>query len=453
MKPSRRQEDLTEPLRCSPRSLTDVNLNILSEDEHFCVIDKPPDVRMDGAFEVTVEKLMQHVLATGRPHVDVHQLKWIHQLDFATSGVLCVGLTREGAAAASSAFEHREVQKCYLAVVKGEVDLNMWPLATYEVQEEIVLPMKRRKVFQNSQRLLGSSSGSIDTWQQKIMLANLQRSLDALAKVNEEQLAAVSDVTLSQEVQRMRTLGCDALAKAPKQRKALRKLLRTLNIDVELIESKAPEESSVVSDEVVEKVVEEEVALTPEEVQEVVRGYQRQQQPHPAIFRRDDDPSTVVVRVPVAEVAGDFRCEPGHALRPGRSCETEVQVVEKGWYQGEKVTKLLLKPHTGRRHQLRIHCLVLGHPIVGDFTYNYFFHKNNSSTAKAAAERMMLHAYRLRIPFPLHGKCSTTFREALQKKATNSIAMVEAEAPDPFPFLDNILQPLLPAHSSLSKTS
>lgn len=65
----------------------------------------------------------------------------------------------------------------------------------------------------------------------------------------------------------------------------------------------------------------------------------------------------------------------------------------------------------------------------------------------------MLHAYRLRIPFPLHGKCSTTFREALQKKATHSTAMVEAEAPDPFLFLDNILQPRLPSYSSSSKTS
>ena len=31
---------------------------------------------------------------------------------------------------------------------------------------------------------------------------------------------------------------------------------------------------------------------------------------------------------------------------------------------------MLLKPHTGRRHQLRVHTLCLGHPIVGDFTYN-----------------------------------------------------------------------------------
>jgi 23S rRNA-/tRNA-specific pseudouridylate synthase len=35
-----------------------------------------------------------------------------------------------------------------------------------------------------------------------------------------------------------------------------------------------------------------------------------------------------------------------------------------------KVTKVRLLPRTGRRHQLRVHSMCLGHPIVGDFTYN-----------------------------------------------------------------------------------
>jgi hypothetical protein len=34
------------------------------------------------------------------------------------------------------------------------------------------------------------------------------------------------------------------------------------------------------------------------------------------------------------------------------------------------VTKVLLRPVTGRRHQLRLHCYCLGHPIVGDYTYD-----------------------------------------------------------------------------------
>ena len=35
------------------------------------------------------------------------------------------------------------------------------------------------------------------------------------------------------------------------------------------------------------------------------------------------------------------------------------------------VTRLLLQPHTGRTHQLRVHCAALGFPIVGDPAYGY----------------------------------------------------------------------------------
>lgn len=33
------------------------------------------------------------------------------------------------------------------------------------------------------------------------------------------------------------------------------------------------------------------------------------------------------------------------------------------------MTKVRLRLMTGRRHQLRVHCLCLGHPIIGDATY------------------------------------------------------------------------------------
>ena len=37
---------------------------------------------------------------------------------------------------------------------------------------------------------------------------------------------------------------------------------------------------------------------------------------------------------------------------------------------GEKVSRLKLVPVTGRTHQLRLHCAMLGHPIIGDRLYN-----------------------------------------------------------------------------------
>ncbi|XP_067911867.1 RNA pseudouridylate synthase domain-containing protein 1 [Heterodontus francisci] len=69
---------------------------------------------------------------------------------------------------------------------------------------------------------------------------------------------------------------------------------------------------------------------------------------------------------------------------------TEMTALERGFYSGDPVTKVLLQPLTGRTHQLRVHCSSVGHPIVGDFTYSM---KTDSSPY-----RMMLHAHHLQIP-------------------------------------------------------
>jgi 23S rRNA-/tRNA-specific pseudouridylate synthase len=68
----------------------------------------------------------------------------------------------------------------------------------------------------------------------------------------------------------------------------------------------------------------------------------------------------------------------------------EVLVLERGEYRGSKVTKVMLTPHTGRRHQLRVHLNSIGHPIVGDYTY----------CGDADSPRMMLHAHKLTLPLP-----------------------------------------------------
>ena len=45
-------------------------------------IPKPADVRMDGRFDVTVEKLIKHWC----PTLKEKDLKWVHQLDFGEPG-------------------------------------------------------------------------------------------------------------------------------------------------------------------------------------------------------------------------------------------------------------------------------------------------------------------------------------------------------------------------------
>ena len=60
-------------------------------------------------------------------------------------------------------------------------------------------------------------------------------------------------------------------------------------------------------------------------------------------------------------------------------------------------TRVLLEPITGRSHQLRVHMLAIGHPIVGDALYA-------PDRVAAATPRLMLHAKELRLVHPLTGE-------------------------------------------------
>ncbi|KAG6460964.1 hypothetical protein O3G_MSEX012333 [Manduca sexta] len=69
-----------------------------------------------------------------------------------------------------------------------------------------------------------------------------------------------------------------------------------------------------------------------------------------------------------------------------RAAHTRLLLLETGYYGSDAVSVVLLKPITGRRHQLRVHCSALRHTILGDYTY--------SGAADVAPHRMFLHATR-----------------------------------------------------------
>jgi len=62
--------------------------------------------------------------------------------------------------------------------------------------------------------------------------------------------------------------------------------------------------------------------------------------------------------------------------------------------QGEfAATHVLLEPQTGRSHQLRVHLLSIGHPILGDALYG-------DALLQARAPRLLLHASELAFVHP-----------------------------------------------------
>jgi len=77
----------------------------------------------------------------------------------------------------------------------------------------------------------------------------------------------------------------------------------------------------------------------------------------------------------------------------GKHAQTQWRLLHFENHASERLSRLLLRPVTGRTHQLRVHCMALGHPIVGDRLYNEPGHDST--------ERMMLHAEQLEFIHPV----------------------------------------------------
>ncbi|OYX22988.1 MAG: RNA pseudouridine synthase [Rhodobacterales bacterium 32-66-7] len=102
-------------------------------------------------------------------------------------------------------------------------------------------------------------------------------------------------------------------------------------------------------------------------------------------------------------LGSDWEYRPRQKVDPnGRAARTDWQVLSRG--EGE--SRVLLTPLTGRSHQLRVHMLALGHPILGDQIY--------APETSRQYPRLMLHAATLSLHHP----------------ATK--ARVSFTAPDPF---------------------
>ncbi|MDR1143969.1 MAG: RluA family pseudouridine synthase [Spirochaetaceae bacterium] len=108
---------------------------------------------------------------------------------------------------------------------------------------------------------------------------------------------------------------------------------------------------------------------------------------------------------------------PGRSLPPelrglpaGKAALTRYRVL-KSW---KDYSFVLLKPKTGRTHQLRLHLQYLGHPILGDPLYG-------SRDKRFPAAAMMLHAWTLSLVLPGQER-SSSFRAPLPERFSSLIA-------------------------------
>lgn len=391
-------------------------LEVVFENVEMLVVNKPWDVPMDGDLKVyphTVESLVYKYMKERGIFDDTHeqlqqegkrkkQLKFVHQLDYSTSGVLCLAFTKDMAARLAHCFEMRTTRKYYLALLHGHIP-NDTLLETPPASEERSSAPRDEKEPTHA-----TSSTAFQDW---VAQWNLQWKDKGSVQVD----------------------SCNGFP--PKENSDALDAFRYLwqaplmhNAEVETSESGQP-------------VVHRHRA--PARMSEAALQC-------PEIHNVDGDGSgswidnlivnafalssacSLTVSLPVGYDAADpERFRMAVTTEQSRPASTSLLVLKRT-YLGAKntacssapVTLVLLSPHTGRRHQLRVHCRAIGCPIVGDTVYCAdlpWCRPLCSLTSAPAwshlpASRMYLHAWRLLLPGAVTAHVSEGERVALKKK-------------------------------------
>lgn len=106
----------------------------------------------------------------------------------------------------------------------------------------------------------------------------------------------------------------------------------------------------------------------------------------------------------------------------GKPSQTRYQLM----VQEQHTAVVRLLPITGRSHQLRVHMMALGHPIVGD---EFYAHQE----AHAFSDRLQLHAAELTFYHPSSEALSQAFVECAFFPAAQPVLMAQSQQPPSLP--------------------
>jgi len=132
-----------------------------------------------------------------------------------------------------------------------------------------------------------------------------------------------------------------------------------------------------------------------------------------ALVYGDVQSETGEIKLPIGRHPVD-RKRMSTTTRKGRSAQTAWKVRER--LDGITLLELILK--TGRTHQIRVHCAIIGHPVVGDPVYRsrklsgmlkekLSSHPSTINAALRSVHRQLLHAWQLGLTHPDSGKYMT----------------------------------------------
>jgi 23S rRNA-/tRNA-specific pseudouridylate synthase len=383
---------------------------VLLESPEYLVLNKPPDVRMDGNAQfATVQKMLmtwyppaslqaikpKHLLQTvstlQNMPIDL-ELRHCHQLDYATSGVVLYARSKEAAAAAQQAFFQRKVDKKYLAVLHGTLQVNTqhWPVVPEErlqVLQELETLYRQDRAQKRSDTFDGfmPPHSVLQKWSTLYLKRMQQKDNQATKRLKPSDNAVDLDELMKQ------AMGEHVLTST--------ELTELANSSWKQIKRHHPEWKGLL-----ERLADLYNAIMREEAQ-TKQDEERAAIDLPTLFRvQGEQDNAFYIFAPIAEAENDFamRVKSGTLPKDQTAFEgtldldykpslTRCVILETKSQGGKAVTKAQLHPKTGRRHQLRIHMLVAGTSILGDATYE-------PEESKGTYPRMCLHAQSLSLP-------------------------------------------------------
>ena len=387
--------------------------SILLETPDYIVLNKPPDLRMDGAYPATVQKLScywypppsllssDNLLQTVSEMTSLpkdNDLRHCHQLDYATSGVLLLARSKPAAAAAMQAFASRKVYKVYLAMVHGHVEINKeWPVLSrdrLEVLEQQESQYRRKKAKKRDDTFAGflPPHSMLQKWQTHYLKQS--RDEEKMVKRPKQEQSvdldelwkqALGDHVIStDELSQLASSSWKEVKRNEQWTQLMKRLSKLYNDGTRRKYESAPNNESIIPN-------------------------------LPKLFRIEGEPDNAFyIFAPLAEVDNDFsmRAQPGTlsqnwTLFDGtpdldyKPALTRCVVLEDGTRRDLPFTTVQLEPKTGRRHQLRVHMLITDTAIVGDATYE-------QNDMKGMYPRMCLHARSLSLPVLNNEQLSVT---------------------------------------------
>jgi 23S rRNA-/tRNA-specific pseudouridylate synthase len=387
------------------------------------------------------------VLSTIPRHCDVtdNELRPCHQLDYATSGVLLIARSKATASRARNAFENRRVQKSYTAVVQGHIHIpkkesyynyqtiemcdgdayhqdHNWSYVTHRALQATMLQMEYdyRKARQRHHKVTFQgflpAHNIFHRWQDRQRM-KLNRPNQRQEYVGDKKRAW----------NKKKSMEWDSVFK---EVDALSDFVKNPIISIKWDDLKNSEndlDRSVVAK--FKKAADNYNNIARGKIGEMKQKARIVTEALPALptfFRVKENPETdddsFYIFAPLAQddVNNNFAMlihpSNGHLcshLRVGdpkihefKPSLTSCTVLHRTYIHSsmnnsnnemEKIPVSIVKmePKTGRRHQLRIHTALLGHPIAGDATY---CDDETKQEGRSIVERMCLHSSSLKIP-------------------------------------------------------